>query len=245
MKKHFILVAAATILLFAFGALAQEKAPAPVPGKPERPGLQGPLARMKEALNITPEQEAKLKAFAQARQTENKAFTEQMKKLRDEMQVLRDDPKTDPNKVNALIDQQFRLQADRAKAMFKNQKEREKIFTPEQLDKIKAGRKMMMDRGFGGGRFGLGLGFGRGGGFGMMLRGRMGGFGGPFMRGRGGMGRFGMMLDGRMGGFGRPFMRGRGMKGRLGMMLRRFGFGPRRNHENASKPKPPQPDVKK
>jgi Spy/CpxP family protein refolding chaperone len=225
MKKYF--AAIAIVVLFAFGlsALAQEKTPPPA--KPDKPAAQGPLSRVKEALQLTPEQETKLKEFAKARQEENKAFNEQMKKMRTDMQALRNDPKADPNKVNGLIDQMFKFQADRAKAQFKNQKDREKIFTPEQLEKMKNGRQMLMRGGMRGGFMGGpgGMRFGRG----MMMRGPMMRFGlrmglmQRFMPRLGDMFRFGRM--------GRHFGPGRGM----GMMMRRPG-GQRGPASEAKKP---------
>jgi Spy/CpxP family protein refolding chaperone len=145
--KRYVTLAAIVGILFAGIAVGQEKqAPAP-PAKP-KPAPQAPLAKLKDAFEITPEQEAKLKAFREARQNENKAFAEQMKKFRDDMQAFRKDPKADPNKVNALIDQMFKLRADRAKAGIRNNQEWQKIFTPEQLEKMKQGRNRLLGLGF-------------------------------------------------------------------------------------------------
>ena len=237
MKKYFATIA--IIVLFAFGlsAFAQEKTPPPA--KPDKPAAQGPLGRVKEALQLTPEQETKLKEFAKARQEENKAFNEQMKKMRTDMQALRNDPKADPNKVNGLIDQMFKFQADRAKAQFKNQKDREKIFTPEQLEKMKNGRQMLMRGGMRGGFMGGfmpgrmggpgGMGFGRG----MMMRGPMMRFGLRMGLRMGLMQRFMPRLVSmfRFGRMGRHFGPGRGM----GMMMRRPG-GQRGPASEAKKP---------
>ncbi len=117
----------------------------------------------REALGLSPEQEKALETFRKARMDENRTFREEMMKLR----------------------------AERAKAAFKHRGEMEKIFTPEQLEKMKAFRARAMDRP------------------GMAGHGRMGfgcmGFRGP------GMGRFmGPGFDHRrMGRFGafphRPF----------------------------------------
>ncbi len=197
MKKYFVPLVLVALAAFGLSLFAQDQAAAPAPGKSEKPAFQGPLARAKEALKLTPEQETKLKEFHKARQAENKSFAEQMKKYRSDLQALRKDDKADPNKVNGLIDQMFKLQADRAKAQFKNRKDMEKIFTPEQLQKLKNGRSMFMGPG------------------------RMGGFMGGFMAGPmggpGGMGfGRGMMMRG-------PLMRF-GMRMRM-MMRRMFRFG--------------------
>jgi Spy/CpxP family protein refolding chaperone len=211
MKKYFITIAIVALVAFGLSAFAQEKTPPSA--KPDRPAAQGPLGRVKEDLQLTPEQEAKIKEFAKTRQEENKVFNEQMKKMRTDMQALRNDPKADPNKVNGQIDQMFKLQADRAKAQFKNRKDMEKIFTPEQLQKMRNRGAMVM----GGGRMG-----------GFMGRGQMGGFMSGRMGGSGGMGfGRGMMMRG-------PLMR-LGM--RMRMMMQRFmprggmsGFGPMGRH---------------
>ena len=142
------------------------------------------------------------------------------------MQALRKDDKADPNKVNGLIDQMFKLQADRAKAQYKNRKDVEKIFTPEQLQKIKTGRERFMG-GFMGGfmpgpmggpggmgmRMGMGMGMGRG----MMMR-------GPLMRFGMRMGRMMQRFMPRGGmGMGMGMRMGMGMGMGRGMMMRRPG----------------------
>jgi len=157
--KRFVTFVAAAAFLAAGIAIAQDKPPAPAPK--DKPVPQAPLAKLKNQLGVTPEQEAKLKAFREARQAENKAFAEQMKKHRQEMQALRKDPKSDPKKAEALIDQMFKLRAERAKSGIRTGQEWQKVFTPEQLEKMKQGRNRLM---------GTGLMRGRGAGMGMMNR---------------------------------------------------------------------------
>ena len=147
--KRFTTAAAIVGILFTGFVLAQEKPAAPAPPAKAKPAPQAPLAKMKEALQVTPDQEAKLKAFREARRNENEAFAEQMRKSRGDLQSLRRDPKTDPAKVNGLIDQIYKLQADRAKAGFKNGQDWQKIFTPDQLEKMKQGRNRLMGLGRG------------------------------------------------------------------------------------------------
>jgi Spy/CpxP family protein refolding chaperone len=207
MKKISALIIFVALLAFGLNALAQDQDKAPAAGQRMRPAAGGPLARIKEDLKLTPEQEAKLKEFRQARQKDGQAFTEQVKKVRTEMQALRQDDKADPAKFNALIDQMFKLQSDRAKAQFKGRLDMQKIFTPDQLKKMKDARAPFTDGGlrgeFMGGPRGMGIRMGMG----MGMRGGMG----MGMGMRGGMGR-GMMM-------GRPFMRF-GM--RMGRMMDRF-----------------------
>jgi Spy/CpxP family protein refolding chaperone len=137
----------------------------------------------REALGLSPEQEKALETFRKARMDESRAFREEMMKLRGEMRELAKDPKAGEAKINGLIDKTAQLRAERAKAAFKHRGEVEKIFTPEQIEKMKAFRGRLMNR------------------QGMAGRGRMGfgrmGFRGPGMSrfigpgvGRGPMGRF-------------------------------------------------------
>lgn len=96
---------------------------------------------LKDALQLTPEQEKKLEEFRKARLEEARAHQEKMAKLHDEFRKLMEDPKADEKKVNSLIDEMSKLRAERMKAMFKNRKEWEKILTPEQLKKLEEYRK--------------------------------------------------------------------------------------------------------
>jgi len=102
------------------------------PEKMMRPGR----ALLKDALQLTPEQEAKIEEFSKARQEESRAFREKMRQMRENLRELMADPKADEKKVNSLIDEIAKLRGDRMKAQFKNRKEWEKILTPEQLKKL-------------------------------------------------------------------------------------------------------------
>lgn len=102
----------------------------------------GPGAQLlKDALQLTPEQEKKLEEFRKARLEEAKAFREKMLQMHQDLRKLVADPKADEKKINSLIDEISKLKADRMKAQFKNRKEWEKIFTPEQLKKLEEYRK--------------------------------------------------------------------------------------------------------
>jgi Spy/CpxP family protein refolding chaperone len=170
----------AAVLIPAFVTAQDTQAPPPAGKKP--PVKMGP----RESLGLTAEQEKALETFRKARMDENKAFREEMMKLRGEMRELARDPKAGEAKINGLIDKTAQLRAERAKAAFKHRGEVEKIFTPEQLEKMRAFRARAMDRP------------------GMAGRGRMGfgrmGFRGP------GMGRFmGLGFGMRPGGGLRPW----------------------------------------
>ena len=181
-SRMFIRVTAALFLAAVLAPvfITAQEAQAPPPGG------KNPPAKMqsREALGLSPEQEKALETFRKTRMDENKAFREEMTKLRGEMRELAKDPKAGEAKINALIDKTAQLRAERAKAAFKHRGEMEKIFTPEQLKKMQAFRARTMDRpGMAGrGRMGFGRmgfrgpGMGRftGPGFGMRRMGRFG-----------------------------------------------------------------------
>jgi len=168
----------AAILAAAFITAQEAQAPPPAGKKP--PVKMGP----RESLGLTAEQEKALETFRKSRMDENRAFREEIMKLRGEMRELAQDPKAGEAKMNVLIDKTAQLRAERAKAAFKHRGEVEKIFTPEQLEKMKSFRARLMDRpGMAGrGRMGFGRmgfrGLGRfmGPGFGLRRMGRFGAF---------------------------------------------------------------------
>ena len=151
MKKYF----AGTVLIIGILALSwssfaqQSQKPAEKEKlvKPGRPAQMAPLARLKEYLNLSPEQEAKLNDVLKARVEDRKASQEQIKKTRSELTPLLKDPKTDQNKINSLIDQIAKMRADQTKKALASRRDMEKIFTSEQLDKLKQSRGQLMRRG--------------------------------------------------------------------------------------------------
>jgi Spy/CpxP family protein refolding chaperone len=187
MKKKMTAAFLAAVLIPLF--VAAQEAQTPPPAANERPARM--LAR--ESLGLTPDQEKALEEFRKTRMEESKAFREEMMKLHAEMRELAKDPKANQAKIDALVDQTAQLRAGREKAAFRNRAERDKIFTPEQLEKMKALRERFAGRAglAGPGRMGIGrMGF-RGPG--------MGRFGGQGF-GRGRMGRFRPLRH-------RPFLR--------------------------------------
>jgi Spy/CpxP family protein refolding chaperone len=130
----------AALLLPALVAAQETKTPPPAAN--ERPGRM--LAR--ETLDLTPEQEKALVEFRKARAEEGRVFRDEMTRLRAEMRELAKDPKANQPKLDALIDKTARLRAEREKAAFRNRTERDKIFTPEQLEKMKALRDRLANR---------------------------------------------------------------------------------------------------
>ncbi len=87
-------------------------------------------------LDLTPDQKARLEEFRKARQEEREAFLDQMEKFRAELRELREDPQVNEKKIDALIDETFKLRAGHLKSSFKHQAEVKKVFTPEQQEKL-------------------------------------------------------------------------------------------------------------
>jgi Spy/CpxP family protein refolding chaperone len=125
----------AAALLPAF--VAAQEAQTPPPAAKERPARI--LAR--EALDLTPEQEKTLAEFRKARAEESRAFRDEMRKLRTELRGLARDPQANRAQLDSLIDRSARLRAEREKAVLRNRAERQNIFTPEQIQKLKALRQ--------------------------------------------------------------------------------------------------------
>jgi Spy/CpxP family protein refolding chaperone len=119
-------------LLFALLPLAaqDEPGPAPVPGEGFGPGPQ-------KWLDLTPDQQTKLKEIKKLRQEAMKGFREQHLKIREELNTLMADPQADQKKVGGLIDEVTKLQAAHMKSSFKFRQDMGKILTPQQLEKLK------------------------------------------------------------------------------------------------------------
>jgi Spy/CpxP family protein refolding chaperone len=115
---------------------------------------QQPPAR-ENRLNLTPQQKTKLEEFRKARREERTAMFDQMRKLRAELRDLMKDPQANEKKIEGLIDEMSRLRASQMKSALKNSIEMKKIFTPEQLEKMKNFRmRMGPPRGMRSGRWG-------------------------------------------------------------------------------------------
>jgi Spy/CpxP family protein refolding chaperone len=142
----------AAVLIPAFVTAQETQAPPPAGKKP--PVKIGP----RESLGLTSEQEKALEEFRKVRRDESRAFRDEMQKMRGEMRELAKDPQANEAKIDGLIDKTTQLRAERAKAAFKHRVEAEKIFTPEQLEKMRAFRGRLMERPgmAGSGRMGFG-----------------------------------------------------------------------------------------
>ena len=144
------LVAAALIPI----AAAQEKEP-PAPATQPRVERQRPIAE----LNLTSDQLKALEAFRAGQRQKARAFRDDMAKLREEMRALRAEPEANEARIEALIDKRAALTAGHEKEALRARAERNKIFTPEQLEKLKTMRSRLADRGARDG-FRMGRGFG-------------------------------------------------------------------------------------
>jgi len=134
---------AAAALLAAGVLVPLLAAQAPPPG---RPGPRAARAPAIADLGLTPDQVKALGEFRQARMNERRAFREEMGRFRGEMRALAGDPQANQAKIDKLIDQRAKLRADREKGALRARAERDKIFTPEQLGKIKAFRSGLSGR---------------------------------------------------------------------------------------------------
>jgi Spy/CpxP family protein refolding chaperone len=153
-----VLAAAAVVAaLWPFQAGAQaQQAPQDKPQVQEKAHPRRDMVR--DLLAISPEQEKKIQEFRQGRQKDGQAFRDEMTKMRGEMRDLMKDTKANAARIDGLIDQRSKLRADREKLAVRTRGEWEKLFTPEQLEKMKKYRGAFMGRqGLAeGGRFGLG-----------------------------------------------------------------------------------------
>ncbi len=158
MRKSVAILAIFGLLGLGSMVFAQEKPSPTPPAKPglPAPGSAGPMQRLANWLQLTPDQVTKFKDFQKANQEGHKAFQAQMKKLSAELGPLMKDAKSDLNKINGLIDQIGKLSIERIKRGYQNARNLEKILTPDQLDKLK--RAVGILQGFGMGlRQGLGM----------------------------------------------------------------------------------------
>jgi Spy/CpxP family protein refolding chaperone len=140
MRKKATL-AGLTAIVFWLGmaaAYAQEQ--------PSKPGPGGAGERLAKFLELTPEQQSKFDGARKARQEGEKAFREEMSKLRPQLREAMKDPKADQNKIDGLIDRLSQVRAAQLKSLVRARKDLEKILTPEQLEKYREVRSRMGTR---------------------------------------------------------------------------------------------------
>ncbi len=100
---------------------------------------RGRRARMiaEDVFDLSPDQEKMIEEFRKARIDENRKFREEMFKLQQERRELMKDPEANEARIGGLIDRMYGLRAQLAKKAIKDRAEWRKIFTPEQLEKMK------------------------------------------------------------------------------------------------------------
>jgi Spy/CpxP family protein refolding chaperone len=163
-----IIIASATaaVLSLALFSVAQD-----VPPAADRPSTQ--RARRIADLNLTPDQVKALEAFRQSRMEVRRAFRAEMDKVRGEMRELFADPQANREKIDKLIDRRATLMAEHEKRFLAARTERDKIFTPEQREKLKTLRSRLPGRAGLAGRAGMRRGTRGMAGRAMRARGRM------------------------------------------------------------------------
>ncbi|MBM3296960.1 MAG: periplasmic heavy metal sensor [Candidatus Aminicenantes bacterium] len=137
-KKLIVSLAALGFLAMLISPLAAQDEPGSPPDRPFGSG-----ARMARWLELTPEQEAKLKDMRETRREANKGVFEKLDKMRRELGKALQDPQSDQKKIEGLVDEIHLLKAAQMKDGFKFRKEMEKVLTPAQLEKLKKAKGRM------------------------------------------------------------------------------------------------------
>jgi len=177
-----ILAAALWVLLAvpgpAVGQAAGNQTSAQAAPGPGGPGQDRPMRLiLRDALGLTPDQEARLQELRKAQIERVQAFREKMGKMRTDLSGLMKDPKADQKKIDSLLEEMSVLRTEHMKSALRHKLDAEKIFTPQQLEKMKTYKGSLMNRrGASGGRH-MGRPFGR----------RGDRMGRPFMRGSRGL----------------------------------------------------------
>lgn len=97
-------------------------------------------------LDLTPEQREKLKELRDAQREQNKAFFEEMRKLRLEMRELMNESEANEKEIKTLYDKIATLRAEQFSRSLEQKKAIRKILTPEQLEKLEKFRSRMAQR---------------------------------------------------------------------------------------------------
>ena len=122
-------------------------------------------------LDLTPEQESKLKEFRKKRQEERREFQSKMREVRKKMAQMMRDPEANEKEIRGLYQEIAKLKSGHLTRVVGFKKEIKKILTPEQLEKLEKARKRITQRrSFERNRFLGRRGFFRGGRFGQMGR---------------------------------------------------------------------------
>ena len=142
MKKRILVISLTIIFLGLF--LFQVDSSAQMRQRPQR------NVDRENFLDLTPEQKDQFKELRKGRLEENKQLFEKMKNLRQSLRDLKQDPEASEKKIDNMIDEITKLQANRMKLAFRHRQELKKILTPEQLEKLEKTREIfqrLRDRG--------------------------------------------------------------------------------------------------
>jgi hypothetical protein len=99
-------------------------------------------------LDLTPEQESKLKEFRKMRQEERKEFQRKMREVRKKMAPMMRDPEANEKAIQGLYQEIAKLRSGHLAEVIMQKKEIKKILTPEQLEKLEKAKKRITQRRF-------------------------------------------------------------------------------------------------
>ena len=134
--------------------------------RPEKDVLRGPPSASENFLNLTPKQRSKLEELRKMNYEERREFLKNMQALRQEIRKLMQDPEANEKEIIELYGKISKLQSSQFSKFIQHRKERRKIFTPEQLEKLeKFKSRIGQRRDFMRGRFLARRGFARDGAF--------------------------------------------------------------------------------
>lgn len=97
-------------------------------------------------LDLTPEQESKLKEFRKMRQEERREFQSKMREVRKKMAPMMGDPEANEKAIQGLYQEIAKLRSGHLTQVILHKKEIKKILTPEQLEKLEKAKKRIVQR---------------------------------------------------------------------------------------------------
>jgi len=97
-------------------------------------------------LDLTPEQESKLKEFRKMRQEERREFQSKMREVRKKMARMMRDPEANEKAIQGLYQETAKLRSGHLAQVIMHKKEIKKILTPEQLEKLEKAKKRIAQR---------------------------------------------------------------------------------------------------
>ena len=146
----------------AAGQAARETIGAQVMPGPGGRGQERPMRLiLRDALGLTPDQEAELRELLKARMDRVQSLRQKMDKLRADLRGVMKDPKADQKKMDRLLEEMSGLRTEHMKSALRQRMDFEKILTPQQLEKVKTYRGSLMNRRSAAGGRHIGRPFGR------------------------------------------------------------------------------------